>query len=718
MGFPLFKFTLNNTIEGALEIKEPEGWDNGTLKLERNDEYHSLVEYYDQSLIFDDAQSNGLEGGLSYIRNIQYTQGIDAQITILIEISEDEGDNYETIFEGLIDNATTKEVDFYKLECGVKRNDFWSKFINRKSIPVDLSKSTDEDGNAITPIDSFTLPLPSQKLRVKYQSSTDELSDIFNTVFYGSADNITNNQYWQVDFPVETLNEIEQKFTLPNATNPDEPVSNLTVKYAGDYDFSSIKIYAWKETPSSKIPLKRLFGGPTYDYADFVLNINGTEYLFTHSEAFFNGVDLFDGIVSKFTYSANHAIDANAEVKIYAKLNDTVAGGGDPFIWMASTLVDISSILIIADTVSPATETESFLIKDAAESIISKLVGAEDVVNSDYITSGCGELFAIMKGLHVRGYSLADKPFAMSFDQWWNGANPIFNLGLGYERGGSPETDKIRIEQKSYFYDPTPSINLDFVNNIERSYALNYIFKAIEIGYNKWSAESESGVDDPQSKRTYRTRFASVGKDEKMLSQFIAASLAIEQTRRNRIEQGKDWRLDEDIIIIALSEGSPEWVPEFDENFDSITGLLNSDARYNIRLSAARNFQRWLDFFSGCLQIPASEEFKFASGEGNYDMTTQLSGDDCEATSASPEPTIDEKGNFDVITPLFVPIVYDFEHPMTFEEYKTIRDNRTMAIGVSRGNSDHKSCFIMNLDYKPTRGLGTFTVILGENDPL
>ena len=118
MGFPLFRFTLNNATAGSLVISEPGGWDEAVLKLERNQEFHSLVEFYDQPLTFYGQSSNG-NGGLDYIREIEKSQGPDAQITILIEISQDDGDTYETVFDGLIDIPSAKEVDFYKAEYGI-----------------------------------------------------------------------------------------------------------------------------------------------------------------------------------------------------------------------------------------------------------------------------------------------------------------------------------------------------------------------------------------------------------------------------------------------------------------------------------------------------------------------------------------------------------------------------------------------------------------------
>jgi hypothetical protein len=304
----------------------------------------------------------------------------------------------------------------------------------------------------------------------------------------------------------------------------------------------------------------------------------------------------------------------------------------------------------------------------------------------------------------------------MSFEDWWAGANPILNLGLGYTSISG--TNYIEIEKKEDFYNPTTILNLDYVNKIERSYDTKYIFKNIEIGYQKWSAESDSGVDDPQTKRKYRTRFKTVGEDISILSKFYAASLGIEQTRRNRAEINKDWRLDNDIMIIAL-KSSDRTIPEKSENFTSVTGLTNYTTRYNIRISAGRIFRNWLKFFNGCLNwYTSNDDFYFASGEGNYDMTSTLSTTaDCpgDGVSFSEKQDIDSgAGN----SFMFIPIVYEFEHPITWNEYKVMRTYRKNAIGVSRTNTGHVPCHIVSVEYHVTEGKAKFKVLQGQTTGL
>lgn len=732
---PLFRFTLSNDIEGTLQIHEPEGWDDGVLRLERNKDYHSLVEYYSQPLIFDDTEylsesgfidlfwgdemitmgddditfsdteyatgTNVLVGGMSYIKNIEETQGLNAIIKLNIKISEDNGVSYQNMFDGLIDIPSIKEIDFYKLECGVKRNDFWSKFINQKSKPVDIAGATDLDGNFVTPIIPITLPLPSQKIRSIFERDNN-YNPNNESLFYPAISAASTNNILFFDnsrFKVDEISERTEYGNQIDSTGVDPTTiskSNFLVKYGGSYLIEWTQRYFFAFSASVNFEIKWFLAiksegvvtktqiGATQTGSSASIADDGARIIST-TKALNAGDEIF-------AYGTLGLSGSLTSVMFFPDYDTDLGAGYSPV---------YTSFKVTANTIFPDTESTAVLIGDAAESILSKITSVSNVLN-DFYFSGCHGNYILLKGLHVRGYSFTEKPFNMSFDDWWEGANPILNLGLSYE-----DDDKIWIGDKIDLYDPVPILNLDFVNKIERSYETDRIYKSFEIGYQKWAAESDSGTDDPQSKRIYDTGLTTVGSDEKVLSKFYAASLGIEQTRRNSADKSKDWRLDDDTMIISINR-DPN-VPEFSENFSGISGLLNSDFRYNVRISAVNNLLRWRNYFNGCLQIPGGTLYKFRSGEGNYDMSSTLHSDDCDYNSF-----VSEKGNYIVTDDILcTPRMYEFEHPITYAQYKTILANRKKAIGISSSDSDHVPAFIMDLQYKPTHGLGVFVVLLG-----
>lgn len=270
----------------------------------------------------------------------------------------------------------------------------------------------------------------------------------------------------------------------------------------------------------------------------------------------------------------------------------------------------------------------------------------------------------------------------------------------------------IQVEERAEVYDDVPVVNIDNVLQISREYDTDLIFKKIEVGYANWKSEDISGIDDPQTVHTYASRFKKMGTELPLKSEFIAASLAIETARRQTIEKSKDYKFDDNTFIIAINPEnvSPDsYVPELDENFDDIQNLLNSETRYNLRITPARNLLRWANVINGCLQSYLSSFLKFVSGEGNFDMTSRMTtssgtpGSDCLNESYD-GGTLSEKQDIQVTDEyLHLPLLYTIEIGMTWETYNSIRTNRKKAIGISQTESNHAPFFIKSLEYEPNR---------------
>lgn len=711
-----FRFTLSNTIAGSQVINDPDGWQDIKVKLERDQKFHSLIEKIEVPLIF--WGNNGVvDGGYDYITNVITTQGYNAIVTLLIEISEDEGETYEDFYEGNLELSDKQEFSegdtFYKLQCPIIQTSLWSKFFNRIETPVDLQSATDLDGNAVDVVDPIELNLISQLIKQRYDAYLDR------TAGFPGLDGIlidTTDNYVQFDWNIVEREEIEEKFSLIVSSNPDIPVNLFKIKFAGQHLFNiTIDV---RDNGLSFVDPKT--------YLNIYLRINGTDYLFTKTDI----AHAFGNPKVRYTYSATHTLFEGDEITVYG-IRST---DDDFYIYYQfeqqtpEVIQFYNNISIIAETSFTPTTTDALLIHDVFKSITERITGQSNSFYSElfggvtqgYAEDGCNYKYAQMRGLHVRGYSFADKPFFQSMKDQWDGADPIFNLGLGYEDlNQSPYERVIRVEDKAYFYDPTISVNLDNVDNIKNIYDKNFIFKSINIGYQKWSSESSSGIDDPQTKKTYATLFEQIGTPSTLLSRFFAAALAIEQARRLRVEKSKDYRLDEEVMIIALATlDSPlDYYPELDENFSDITNLNNPESRYNLRLTPAWNFLRWINYFKGCLESNYStSDFKFTGGEGNYDFEARMDDlSDCILGAGSPDDLISEKGDIqaDIKSDyLHLPDMYEFNFKLSWSQYKTIRNARNKAIGVSQSDAGHETCFINLLEWSPTDATADFKVWL------
>lgn len=705
-----FRFTLNNTIEGSHQISEPDGWKNIFIKLERSEEFHSLIELIDTPFFFYNI-GQGKDGGREYLYNIEQTQGINAIVSLMVELTED-GTNYDTVYQANIDLSTISDISsgdkFYRFSCTLKPTDLWAMFLNRRSTKVDLNATTDLDDGAVAAPDAIALELLSQIIRGSFTAS-ENLTGIEFVVPAAS--------YLQFAFDTVVLDEIETRFNIPISDTSD-PAPTFTVKYPGTYRFQIVMTITQETDPAGVDAMANLSStGLLFKVRQTRAGIN-TEYSATRTDHI--NASATAGY-SKYTIDVTINAEANDDLAFFFQTTTT---GFDPtditptgrfLIFLGDNnaissdarirdIHDTSTIVVTANTIYPQTRSDAFLIHEAASAIVKRIAPGFDIY-SDYFggslqgygANGCGYLYALLLGLHVRGYTFPEKPFSISFNEWWTGANPIFNLGIGPETVGGNEV--LRIEPKDHFYDDDPILYFDNVQGMERSYDPAMIFKSIKHGYGNSSVEAASGIDDPQTVHDYSTLLKIIGVEFSNLSSWFAASLGIEQTRRNRAEKGKDWRLDNEIIVISVDKtpsASPEFfMPEVGSPFTSITGLLNPTSRYNIRITPYRNFVRWVRFYSGCLQKYLSSVFRFNQGEGNYDMAVGANSDTCDNGTWSERQDIAPSGS-----PYFTPEMANLPSVvLTWPDYQLLTANRKRCIAASKGTTGHTKIHIKSLKY-------------------
>lgn len=746
-----YRFTLSHDAFPDKVISEPQGFDEAQLKLLRHEDFHSLIEYYEGEFIFYGADQFE-DGGIDFIREVEQAYGHDTDLRITIEIAPD-GYTFETLFVGLLKLADLEELPDNKMQVPVIRDDFWSKFINRQETQVDIKSETNLDNTAADVFDGVNLMLPSQIINktTEYEGIIENADP--NDYRYDYPDGIAIDANGPSDdyeafsvsgFDAPVQSEIQDSFTYifafvaasssvfnmiePIDEGGDLSVSNIVdmvMGITGQLSASSdesdpSEVFAI--TLQTQIYIKVNGGAPVLLGTD-TNSVPGPGTPTTLSPVVFDNT-----FHQQISVSTDITIEPGDLVYVYLRHNAqfVIDVGSDPgsidwdyrYLYVLDANNTLSFLLksLFRTTFCPA-----FLIHDSGgqicdriigqdQSFYSEILGSDQTIYRQYDEDGCFWNHAEAKGLQLRRYTLLEKPFFQSFKQWWEGVNPIFNLGLGYENFNGQQI--IRVEEKRHFYNETVSLNISNVRDIVRKYDDNRLFKAIRIGYKKWQAEDVSGIDDPQTKKTYASRLQKSGKDIAIESEFIAASLAIETTRRKTREKSADYKFDNEAFIIAIRpnqvnvspETSPnlsDYEPELDENFSSIENLLNPETRYNLQLTPARNFIRWRDWLSAGLQNYPTDPFKFTSGEGNYDMISQIIPGVCDEYV----PALSEKQDLDISTdPFHLALIYEIRVPLTWEEYVVIRDNPKNAIGVSQTEEGHIKFFIQELSYTPDQG--------------
>lgn len=685
---PQFRFTMfHSTVSpGGTVVVQPLGWKEASISLTRDPKFHSLVEYFKGNFVW-------YGSARQFIRDVEDI-GPEEKLRILIELYFS---SWETMFDGIIDVVSLEDISkketFYKLSAPIIRNDFWAKFINRISTPVDLQATVDLDGDARTAVNKITLPLPCQLITLRFLG---QLQDIASFGTWSHYYTLLTTEFGSIDWTVIYRNEVKEKHSVKLEDLTARPSELFTIEEDGDYVIESeITIASAAALPSSRVN----------DVEVYIQVNNDTPIIFTKTQL---GTDPADGR-TKFEYSDTLTLVKGDTLKFYF---ENTSGGTRNFYW---TNGYYSFLTIEVTTSYIDTQTDAYLLKDAVESVLSKITGNDGVLVSNLFDS-CQGLNAIARGKHIRGLSFTDKAFTTSFNELWNGLEPMLNAGLGY----TENANEIEIEIKDEFYNASPVVFIPNVSNLIRKHDPSKYVKNIDVGYIKWSAESDNGIDSPQTVRKYRTKFSTIGQDLPIKSSFYASDLGIEQVRRDIIQLGKDNKLDEDICVINVkSDGGSGYEPVLGTDFNAVTNLLNSDTRYNIRHACARIFKRWQKFLQGCLAHTTGEYFYFAGGEGNYEMTSQLEVADCEATD-DPEPVLAEdqdiavdETDFD-----FIPQLYTAKVPMSKSTYDTILANRKKALGISQTTTNYLPMHILDLDYKIFGGYAELQLLLANNTPL
>lgn len=684
---PQFKFTLTwNPLDGSPTVtyvipanEEPRGWKQARLHLERHSEYHSLIEYLEAPLDF-----YGPAWG--YLLAWEEIDGIRTNVTLTCDIQHDDNIGFENIFTGLI---AFKEIEARKkadrdfiAKVPFSRNDLWARFIARYDTPVNIQSTEDLYGNAVAQPTVKTLILTPQKIRKRFR--VEQLPATDPNYFRIRYQFLSPDKYASIELPNVVIDELKIIKSVGNIVFPTIPLPLFPIKEAGRHIFDIKFVLSNNDAATGGIV------PPTGLNAYLQVN-KGAFEIFTSTIVGTSGID--ERI--RLTYNATKVMHPTDNIRIWIQ-NDNASG--DQSILQQGLFGEESYIDILADTEFVQTTGQGFLIHDVGKAIVDRIslpdkfyspfLGHTSYTDIAYDEIGCGFAYFLMKGLQARGYNLDDKIFSISLSDWYKSSNAILNLGLGYRIVGGIE--KIVVDAKETFYnDSRTSVVLLNVPDMVRVYDEEIIAKTVEVGYKKSLTEAVGIIDDPQTTSKYATIFETQGTELSMVSNFIAGSLAFEETRRQSVDKSKDWKFDDDTFIIAINaieESSDIFIPELAENFSDISNILNPESRYNYRLWPVWNLLRWANFLYGALMMYKDTFFTFVEGHGNYDAQARMNPDsDCLLFVGD---LVSCKGNIAVDTilqrssPIHSHKLFKFSVPMSWQYYQAIRDNRDDAIGI------------------------------------
>lgn len=389
-----------------------------------------------------------------------------------------------------------------------------------------------------------------------------------------------------------------------------------------------------------------------------------------------------------------------------------------------------SYIYISSLSKPPDTTAKVFMINEALSRVTEAITNDNMRVYSDYFgrtdaepyvstEDGCGGLEVILSGLFLRGIEKARPAqppiMAVSFTDLLKGLNPLHNIGFTIEEDPNRfGYNRIRVENSGWFYQDGIIFSCDGVDDISLTVRVDKHYANINIGYNKWEAEQYNGIDEINTKHSYRTDLTRVSNTLDLLSTFVASSYAYEITRRLGHDTSEDWRYDNDTFILCMKRNMDGTISVEQGGIASAENIIDPDSLVNYRISPARMMLNWLPFLLAFdRQADASTPLIFTNGEGNFyakgKQTSSYCNDEAAAISEKQNITASIVNSPDILLPYIFLEQIVYKYPLTMEEWKLIKQYRHMEIAFSTSNYSGTG-WIDNLEYSPDEGIATFTL--------
>lgn len=758
----MFRWTLTYQGNSTVVNNDPVGWESCAVQYIRSAKYFGLFKEFSTDLGF----FCGGDGG-DVLKTAFETESFEADVEVLVEFQCADGEPWEVIINGRasmdsyrIERLNEADVAYVKIE----NNDIGYKLMSRDSVPIDIKSLTGLDGQALT---NYTyannIITLSRKLTIKSILEEDvggSYNNILGTVDSSMVEGLFSAGMYMpkvntVQSDLQNIYETDNQYLVqPLTLSP--PFASFTLNYgelfAPIFEITETDVQKWPSSltvtfsVSGSVNCGNFAGGAGYTTAVgnffFEIFIGQTLYSAQFTPAYSQLIvgSNSNPIAASFSFSGTLNIPAIEEGnKIWAAITlrsffTPVIPGTTLFQNNITYTINTWDFEFNSDNEFPASEIETCLIHEAFSRVTESLSGQNTAFYSSllgrknsqpyaYSSNGCHSFIAVTNGLSVRGKTV---PITTSFEEMYDSIEAIGNVGVGLE----PEPNGlsysvIRLEEKSYFFDGNSLlITLTGITNVEQSIWEDEIFNEVEVGYNTWQPFAVTGLDEPLTVQTYTNVIKNIKSKFNAICTAIMSMNLIEIIRRYSTDQTitQDLQQDELPVWVALNRsvdasGNPNnlTTPEKNENFSSISNLTQPATALNLRYSPKRNLARHLNRLAASL-LKVSTAFRYASGEGNQAMTSTMIADGCAGDYSGRLLTEDADIRWDDQyvrnnVPLFEPILYDFTHPLSYTEYKTIKANTKGYIRGVCADGTVIEGFVKQIDYTIEKGIADITLI-------
>ncbi|MBG8553082.1 hypothetical protein [Hymenobacter guriensis] len=712
----MFTFQLTSDILPAYTLEvEPIGWAGLTVVLARDPKYHGVTHELAGELTF-------VKKGGDYLRQVYEAKGVEGLVVLTAYLYNPNEFRREEVTHLRVD-FTQYSVTERGVSIKLRQTGFTTKLLNRDKTEVDIFRNESVEGVALPPLGIARPTLYSQVFERNYYAKTtyQALSPTV-TVFNGESRFYTlyfsfgsrESDDFIDEFGIGQMANTAQVGTSPAPifTATEDAVLTIEAQL-----FSQLTVL---QEPGSAFPAKSKFHHVTGVYYLRVINKQGVL-------TFENQLSSFDkdGISEDFEQRVNFPINETLNLLIgdqlylYAALH--VDDIDENYLLQYSfdlyNAVNPGSFLRLrATTTTPETGATGLLVHEALErtvqaitdrpgpALYSDYFGRTDTT-TPYQEDGPGSLRLVTGGFQLRNFPLAEKPLFVSFRDLYDSLDAIDCLGMGVERRNGLET--VRIEPRAFFYQPAAGLQLQQVAGLSKRVHADLLYSSAEVGFQRWESDAPNGLDEPNSERTYALPLSQVSSTYTAKSPYATAGYLIEATRRQQYKDAntKEGGADNTKFLISLRREGGLLMPERNEAFATVVGVLAPGSTYNLRLTPGRMLRAHGPWLRAGLVHREDRKLQRGAGGGNSALVTRLLEEASQVAEAGDVPVL-------ALNPPYVlPEVYEFTCKLTLSQLEILRRQSYAQVSFLDSQGNRKAGYLLRAEYKPQSGETSFTLL-------
>lgn len=612
----LYRFKLTYSGEDTT-VAEPKGWSDFKSEIKRDFKSHGVIFKYTSGTL-----KLGFADGRDVLEMAFQNDGFDAVVTLTVDQRASALDAWVNAFTG---NAVMKnrELDEDYFNCDFESSTFLQKVINRLDNKVKLDATIDLDGGSlIGTINSQSDVWSDIRLINNYRADFrgGGVSSLLTP--YSKSHTTTNGTpvYSWLVFNYE--GELEDKFGDVQVVTELFSTGQIA-NDSGDQNFVINSENAGAVTVTGSLKY-RFHGTLTTDASQPLMDINLRFYLrkentsgtlITQTQCFKKTIVIdttaspvaYDSgvITASLTETTMTLTQAGHRLFLYVEVEADVGDGGS-----VVTTNDTNVLIYDSSTVKYALLKSSgsntvthYHVHDVIERILYIITGKLNPFYSDffglagleYPSDGCGGLTSITNGSLLRGLSSSPE---ISLSDVLDSLHAIYGIGWGFEKFGS--SYRIRVELMEHFYGDGEIIDLGSPVSIKEGGSYkessfnDLVFNTVEIGYSKFTSDENfnGDIDDFLTRAEYTLPVSSIKGSYRQISPLITSGRLIQATYESKSDLTKSWKHDDDNFIVSTARSGGNFIPELDENFQTVGGFSNSasDTAYNLRFAPVYMF--------------------------------------------------------------------------------------------------------------------------------